>query len=639
MKKSILTKKMKERLKRVIVGAVMLLILIVLELCGVFKIAEDRLGYNNGKNIHLIVAMLVYFISGHYILKKALNNIKRGQWMDEIFLMAVASLGAFFLGEYHEAVAVVLFFEIGEFFQDYAVKKSKNSIAELMDVRPAHANIKTGDTYKKVSPSEIKSGDIIVILPGEKIPVDAVIVKGESSIDKRAMTGESIPEEVCAGSKLVSGCININGVLEARALTVYADSTVSRVLALMQSQSGKKAKAEEFISKFARYYTPAVIGLAALIAVIPPLLIDKGNFSEWIYSALTFLVISCPCALVLSVPLSFFGGIGGASSRGVLIKGAEYIEAISKLDTIIFDKTGTLTKGSFEVVNVQPDDIRDEILVLAASCEKYSTHPIAKSIVNAVGEKEHLKIENVSEISGCGIRAMYAGEDILVGNKKLMDDSSVKIAASDEENDIYTKIYVARNGRCIGTIYLADVIKDNAEKALQDLRKCGISDIIMLSGDKASVVNHVAAGLGIDKAYAELFPTDKVEITDRILKSQDGKRKTAFIGDGINDAPVIAGVDVGISFGGIGSDAAVEAADVVIMNDDLSKLPTMMKLAKRTMAIVKENIIFAISVKILVLILSACGVVSMWLAVIADVGVCLIAVLNALRTIYFKGKL
>lgn len=638
MKNNILTKKMKQRLKRVIIGLILLLILVGLELFGFFEFLEGKLGIGNTQNIQLVISLLIYFAAGHYILKKALNNLKKGQWMDEIFLMTVASLGAFFLGEYHEAIAVVLFYEIGEFFQDYAVKKSRKSITELMDVRPVYANLKTGDTYKKINPTEVKVGDVLIIMPGEKIPVDGIVVKGESSIDKRAMTGESVPDEVNVGDAVVSGCINLNSVLEMKATALYADSTVAKVLALMQTQGANKAKAEEFISKFAKYYTPAVVILAVLIALVPALTFDKGNFSTWVYSALTFLVISCPCALVLSVPLSFFGGIGGASANGILIKGAGFIEAISKIDTIIFDKTGTLTKGSFEVVKVEAESDKDEVLRLAAACEQYSTHPVAVSIYNSVKKEDLVTVNEVKELSGLGISAEYEGERVLIGNKKLMLENSVEIPGFDVEDKVCTKVYVAKGGKCIGIIFVADAIKPNANNALKLLRKYGISNMIMLSGDRRPVAEHVAKELGIDEVYAELLPGDKVEITNKVLAAKANGKKTAYVGDGINDAPVLAGVDVGISFGGIGSDAAVEASDVVIMNDDLEKIPLALKLAGKTMTIVKENIVFAILIKVLVLILSACGLISMWLAVIADVGVCLIAVLNSIRTIGFKKE-
>jgi len=635
MKKSLFTKKMKQRLKRILVGVSLLVIVIALDLLGLFTMLEDKIGFGNAQNIKLAAFLIVYFASGHFVLKKALNNLKKGQWMDEIFLMTIASIGAFVLGEYHEAIAVILFFETGELFQDYAVKKSRNAITELMDVRPVYANLKTGDTFKKIDPSEVKQGDILIIMPGEKIPVDGKVVKGQSNIDKKAMTGESVPEEVSEGYALVSGCINLTSVIEMEATSLYADSTVAKVLELMQSQSAKKAKTEEFISKFAKYYTPSVVALAILIAIIPSITFDKGNFSTWVYSALTFLVISCPCALVISVPLSFFGGIGGASVNGILIKGAEYIEIISKLNTVAFDKTGTLTKGSFQVAEIEGSVEPNEILRLVASCEQFSTHPIAASIVSAAKELKLPKTDNIKELSGLGISATYNDKKVLVGNERLMKENQVEVIDS-HFNKACTKVYLAEDGVCIGVISVVDVIKPEAKTTIARLKKQGVENVVMLTGDKVQTANEVAAELGIDRVYAELLPEDKVNISDK-LRADNSKGTIAFAGDGINDAPVLAGVDLGISFGGVGSDAAVEASDMVIMNDDLSKISLSIKIARKTMAIVKQNIVFAIAVKLIVLLLSALGCMYMWLAVIADVGVCLIAVLNAIRTIGIKG--
>ncbi len=631
MKSEILNAKMKKRLKRILIGLGLFCILIVIGLCGVYDLLEARIGMRNTENIRLILSLLIYLAVGHDILMKALRNLRKGQWMDEIFLMVVASLGAFVLGEYDEAIAVVLFYETGEFFQDYAVKKSRKSISELMDVRPVSANLKTPEGVRKVSPDEVNPGDILVILPGEKIPVDGVVVKGESSIDKKAMTGESVPFPAECGDELLSGCINLNAVLEMKATVRYADSTVSRVLQLMQQQGRNKAKTEEFISRFARYYTPAVVILAVLIALVPSL-IFREQTQTWIYRALTFLVISCPCALVLSVPLGFFGGIGGASNCGILIKGAGFIERLSRLDTIVFDKTGTLTKGSFAVVRVDAAGDRDTVLRMAAACEQFSTHPIAVSIRNAAEGMELPHAEQVQELSGLGISAQIDEKPVLLGNRKLMLSHQIMLPEV-EEDAACTMLYVAYDGAYLGVIFVADTIKDNAKETLEQLKRAGVTNMVMLTGDRKESAQAVAGQLGITQCYAELLPQDKVDIGKKIAAREKTKRYTAFVGDGINDAPVLAGADVGISFGGIGSDAAVEASDVVIMNDDLSRIPLAVTLSRKTMRIVRENITFALGAKTAVLVLSACGITSMWLAVIADVGVCMIAVLNALRTI------
>ena len=634
MKSNILNAKMKKRLKRILIGMALFFILIALHFFGVYELLENRIGMRNTENIRLILSLLIYLVVGHDILKKALRNLKKGQWMDEIFLMFVASLGAFILGEYDEAIAVVLFYETGEFFQDYAVKRSRRSISELMDVRPVSANLKTENGYKKISPDEVKVGDILVIMPGEKIPVDGIVVKGESSIDKKAMTGESIPFEAAPGDELVSGCINIHSVLEMKAASLYENSTVARVLALMQQQGTNKAKTEEFITRFARYYTPSVVFMAVLIALVPSVIM-RDQAGVWIYRALTFLVVSCPCALVLSIPLGFFGGIGGASNCGILIKGASFIERLSKLDTIIFDKTGTLTKGSFEVIKTEAVGDAQELLGIVAACEQFSTHPIALSIKDAVAGRELPKAENIKELSGLGISAQVDKAQVLVGNKKLMLENQIAVPEIDEDKAC-TKLFAAIDGKYAGAVYVADTLKENAKETLEGLKRLGISKTVMLTGDRTESAKAVAEELGINEVYAELLPQDKVDLSSKITDNKNDDKSVAFVGDGINDAPVLAGADIGISFGGIGSDAAVEASDVVIMNDDLSRIPLAVRLARKTMLIVKENIIFALAAKTAVILLSAFGITSMWLAVIADVGVCMIAVLNSLRTIRFR---
>ena len=590
----------------------------------------------NNEWINNILFIISYLIVGFEIIKKALRNIIRGKVFDENFLMTIATIGAFGIGEYPEAVAVMLFYQVGELFQSYAVDKSRKSISSLMDIRPDFANVEKEGKIEKVDPDDVEVGDIIIIKPGEKVPLDGVILEGKSSLDTKALTGESLPRSVTEGEEILSGCINLNGVLRVETTKEYGQSTVSKILDLVENASSKKSKSENFITKFARYYTPIVVIIALFLAIVPPLLIDGATFSDWIYRALSFLVVSCPCALVISIPLSFFGGIGGASKMGILIKGSNYLEAISKAEIVVFDKTGTLTQGNFEVQKIVAINIsQEELLKTVAYAENYSNHPISLSVKNAYSRKiNETDIQSTQELSGMGIVARIWDKDIIVGNEKLMKEEEIEFSKTD---DVGTVLYVAIDNKYVGYILIADKIKDDAKIAIESLKKNNVKKTVMLTGDKKSVGEDVAQKLGIDKVYTELLPDGKVKKVEKLLKEKSENGKLVFVGDGINDAPVLALADIGIAMGGLGSDAAIEAADVVIMTDEPSKIVNTIKLSKKTMKIVKENIVFAIFVKVLILILSALGLSTMWEAVFADVGVSVIAIINALRVLRVKN--
>lgn len=583
-----------------------------------------------------ILYILAYAMVGIEIVIKAFKNIIKGKVFDENFLMAVATIGAFVIGELPEAVAVMLFYQVGELFQSYAVSKSRKSISNLMDIRPDFANVERNKDVEKVKPENVKIGEIIIIKPGEKVPLDGIVVEGNSSLDTKALTGESLPKDVKENEEVLSGFINLNGVIKVKVTKEYGESTVSKILDLVENASNKKSKSENFITKFAKYYTPIVVITALILAIVPPLIIKDAVLSDWIYRALSFLVVSCPCALVISIPLSFFGGIGGASKMGVLIKGSNYLEALSNTEIVVFDKTGTLTKGVFEVQKVAPEGIsKEELLEVTAYSEHYSNHPIAISIKNAYGrEIDEEKIINTNEIPGFGIMAKIEDKEILVGNEKLMNENKISFSKCDS---IGTILYVAIDKKYAGYIVIADKIKDDSKDTIKLLKKNNIKQTVMLTGDRKKVGEEVAKELGIDKVYTDLLPDGKVKKVEELLTSRAQKGKLIFVGDGINDAPVLAISDIGVAMGGLGSDAAIEAADVVIMTDEPSKLVNAIKLSKRTMRIVKENIIFAIFVKVLVLVLSALGVATMWEAVFADVGVSIIAIINALRALRVKG--
>ena len=576
-----------------------------------------------------------YLIVGFEILRKAVRNIFRGKVFDENFLMAIATLGAFAIGEFPEAVAVMLFYQVGELFQSYAVDKSRKSIASLMDIRPDYANVLRDGKEEKVNPNEVKIGDTIIIKPGEKVPLDGIVIDGKTTLDTKALTGESVPREVAEGEQVLSGCINLNGVIKAEVSKEFGESTVSKILDLVENASSKKAKSENFITKFAAYYTPIVVIIAVILAIVPPLIIEGANFRDWLYRALSFLVVSCPCALVISIPLSFFGGIGGASKMGVLVKGSNYLEALSNAETMVFDKTGTLTEGVFEVQNVEPIGIsKEKLLKVAAYAEYYSNHPISKSIKKAYNKEiDEKEIIDSQEISGKGIEAKIGNQDVLAGNEKLMNEKGIAYTKCTHVGSV---VYVAIDGKYVGHIVIADKIKEDAKRTIDELKKNNIKQTVMLTGDRKNIGEAVAKEIGIDKVYAELLPDGKVEKVEELLKDKSEKGKLAFVGDGINDAPVLAMADIGIAMGGLGADSAIEAADIVIMTDQPSKIISAMKLSKKTMRIVKENIIFAIAVKVLVLILTAFGLSSMWQAVFADVGVSIIAILNALRALRVK---
>ena len=613
---------MTKRLWRIIIGAAVLATAVLLSL--------------NNEWLQIALFIISYIIVGGDVVKRAVKNIFKGQVFDENFLMSIATIGAFFIGEYPEGVAVMLFYQVGELFQSYAVGKSRKSIASLMDIRPDYANVKKGDELVKVDPDEVQIGDIIVIKAGEKIPLDGKVIEGSSMIDTSALTGESVPREVEVGSDILSGCININGVITAEVTQEFGESTVSKILDLVENASSKKSNSEQFITKFARYYTPVVVIIAVFLAIIPPLVIDGATFSDWIYRALAFLVVSCPCALVISIPLSFFGGIGGASKKGVLVKGSNYLEALAETEIVVFDKTGTLTKGVFNVQEIHPEGVsKEELLELTAHAESYSNHPISLSLKRAYSKEiDNGRISDVEEISGHGVIATVDGKKVMAGNIKLMKMMDIPYFKGEL---IGTIVHVAVNNKYIGYIVIADEVKEDSAQAIKELKAANIKQTVMLTGDNKSIGSKVAKDLGLDKVYAELLPADKVEKLEELFSQKSKKGKLAFVGDGINDAPVLARADIGIAMGGLGSDAAIEAADVVIMADEPSKIATTMKISKKTLKIAHQNIVFAIGIKIIVLILSAFGITTMWAAIFADVGVTIIAVLNAFRALNVKN--
>ena len=585
--------------------------------------------------INNILYIISYLIVGYDIVLKAIRNIFRGKVFDENFLMTVATIGAFGVGEFPEAVAVMLFYQVGELFQSFAVDRSRKSISSLMDIRPDFANLVKEDSIEKVDPDEVSIGNIILIRPGEKIPLDGVVVEGNSMIDTKALTGESVPREVNVGDDILSGCINVNGLLKVEVTKEFEESTVSKILELVENASSKKSKSENFITKFAKYYTPIVVIIAVVLAVIPPIIIPGASFSDWLYRALSFLVVSCPCALVISIPLSFFGGIGGASKIGILIKGSNYLEALAKSEIIVFDKTGTLTEGVFEVQKIEAVGITEEKLIrYAALAESFSNHPIAQSIKKAYGKEIDSKlVTSTNELTGLGIESIIEDKDVIIGNEKLMISKNIDY---NKCKDIGTVLYVAIDQKYCGYILISDKIKEDSKAAIKQLKNSNVSQTVMLTGDKKDVGEFVANEIGLDKVYTDLLPDGKVEKVEELMKQKSEKGKLVFVGDGINDAPVLALSDIGIAMGGLGADAAIEAADVVIMTDEPSKISKAISLSKKTLRIVKENIFFAIFVKIAVLVLCAFGISTMWEAVFADVGVSIIAILNALRVLRVK---
>ena len=612
---------MKEDLRKIIIAVILFIIALVVPFANEW--------------INKAIFIVSYLIVGLEVIKEALEHLFKGKLFDEKFLMAIATIGAFGVGEFPEAVCVMLFYQIGELFQNYAVDKSRKSIASLMDIRPDFANIKIGDKIEKVSPEEVKIGDIIVVKPGERIPLDGTVIEGKSMIDTSSLTGESVPRNVSINDEVLSGCINQNGLLTIKVNKEFGESTVNKILDLVENASSKKSKSENFITKFAKYYTPIVVIIAVILAILPPLVLKDANFTDWLYRALTFLVVSCPCALVISIPLGFFGGIGGASKMGILVKGSNYLEALANTELVVFDKTGTLTEGIFEVQKVESEGIsKEDLLRYTAYAENHSTHPIATSVKKAYGKEINVtNISKVEEISGFGVIANVDGKDILVGNEKLMKEKDIQYTKC---NEIGTILYVAIENEFAGYIVISDKVKKDSAKAISNLKNMNIKKTVMLTGDKKEVGENIAERLRIDEVYTELLPDGKVKKVEELLKEKDAKAKLAFVGDGINDAPVLAISDIGIAMGGLGSDAAIEAADVVIMTDEPSKLVDAIKISKKTMRIVKENIIFAIGIKIAVLILSAFGLSTMWEAVFADVGVSIIAIINALRALNTK---
>lgn len=625
---------MKKSLQKIIIGAVLFAVALLIP--------------PEPAALKFAAYLIAYLVIGYKVLRKAWNNIKRGKIFDENFLMAVASLGAFIIGEYPEAVAVMLFYQIGELFEDYAVGKSRKSITELMNIRPDYANLKTeGSDTKKVDPDEVKIGDIIVVKPGEKVPLDGIVTSGSSMLDTAALTGESVPRSVKEGEEILSGCINQNGLLEVKVEKEFGESTVSKILELVENATSQKAHMENFITRFAAYYTPVVVGAAVVLALLPPVLIGSGIvggsagftgalFSKWVYRALEFLVVSCPCALVISVPLSFFGGIGGASKIGLLVKGSNYLEAAAYAEYVVMDKTGTLTKGVFEVEDIETCAklSRQDLLKYAAYAEANSSHPISVSLREAYGEIDKSLIGSVEEIAGHGVAAEIDGHKVLVGNQKLIKRENIDFEAKDITG---TVVHVAVDGNYEGYITIADQIKEDAETAIKGLKARGIKTV-MLTGDSKAVAESVGKALGLDEVHAELLPENKVEEVEKLIAAKSKKGKLLFVGDGINDAPVLARADVGIAMGGLGSDAAIEAADVVIMTDEPSKMLDLMDIAKKTLSIAKQNVVFALTVKLLVLVLCAVGIVNMWAAVFADVGVSVIAILNAMRALKVADK-
>ena len=621
-----MTKKQKKMLYRIIVTFLLFAVLMVCEHTG---------GMDGWNKIVLFVIYLVpYLVIGYDIVYKAARNISHGQVFDENFLMMIATFGAFGVGEYSEAVAVMLFYQVGELFQGYAVGKSRQSISDMMDICPEYANIEEDGVLKQVDPDDVEVGSIIVVKPGERIPLDGIVVEGESLIDTAALTGESVPRSAKAGDEIISGCVNGSGTLKVKTTKEFDDSTVAKILELVENASSKKAKVENFITRFAKYYTPVVTIGAVILAILPPLILG-GGWAEWIQRACIFLVISCPCALVISVPLGFFGGIGAASKIGVLVKGSNYLEAVAEMTTIVFDKTGTLTKGEFKVTDVITENgSKEELIELAALGEGYSNHPIANSIREAYGKELDLnRVTNTEEIAGHGIKAVIDGKTVLLGNEKLMKSESIFYTSC---KSMGTVVYVACNGVFEGAVVISDTIKDGAKEAIHDMKQVGVRHTVMLTGDRKEAAETVAQTLGIDEVHAELLPGGKVEQVEALLKAEKEKERLAFVGDGINDAPVLTRADIGIAMGSMGSDAAIEAADIVLMDDDVTKIASVVRIARKTLRIVKQNIVFALAIKALVLILGALGMANMWEAVFADVGVSVIAILNSMRTLNEK---
>ena len=617
-----MTKKMKKKLYRILLAIFFYLLALLLKL--------------DNTTINIIFFLLAYLIVGYDIILKAIRNIGRGKVFDENFLMTIATIGAILINELEEAVAVMLFYQIGELFQSYAVDKSRKSITSLMDIRPDYANCYRNEEIVKINPQDVNVGEIILIKKEEKVPLDGIVIEGTSRLDTKALTGESFPININVNDKILSGSINIEGLLKVKVEKEFKESTVSKILNLVENASSKKSKSENFISKFAKYYTPIVVLTALVIAIFPPILTDIA-FKDWLYRALSFLVVSCPCALVISIPLSFFAGIGASSKNGILVKGSNYLEALSNSKIVVCDKTGTLTEGVFKVQKIIPLSIsKEELLKYTSYAENFSLHPIALSIKEAYGKDiDETKIEKVKEFKGMGIKAKVFSKEILVGNEKLMEENNISYQKTKE---VGTIIYIAINKKFSGTIIISDKIKEDSYKAIEDLRANNISKIIMLTGDIEAQAKEVSKELKLDNYHASLLPQEKVAKVEKIMKEKDISSKLIFVGDGINDAPVLALSDIGIAMGSLGSDAAIEAADIVIMTDELSKIATAIKISKKTMNIVKENIFFAITVKIIILIISALGLASMWAAVFADVGVSVIAIINSLRILYYKVK-
>lgn len=620
-----MNKKQKKMLIRIIIAAVLIVVFSLLP-------AE---GY-----LRFVLFMIPYLVIGYDILKKAFKGILNKQVFDENFLMAVATVGAILLGDYSEGVAVMLFYQIGELFQSYAVGKSRRNISELMDIRPDYANIEKDGTLEQVDPDEVEIGTIIVVQPGEKVPIDGVITEGTSTLNTSALTGESLPRDAKAGDEVISGCINMTGLLKIRTTKEFGESTVSKILELVENSSSRKSKSENFISKFAKYYTPAVCYGAIALALIPPIVLlimgKPAMWGDWIYRALTFLVISCPCALVISIPLSFFAGIGGASNQGILVKGSNYLETLAQTKYVVFDKTGTMTQGVFEVSGIHHNEMPDEkLLEYAALAECSSSHPISKSLQKAYGKPiDRNRVTDIEEISGNGVIAKVDGISVAAGNTKLMNRLGI---AYQDCHHVGTVVHMAIDGKYAGHILISDIIKPHAKEAIAELKKAGISKTVMLTGDSKRVADQVAGELGIQEVYSELLPADKVSRVEELLNQKSEKDKLAFVGDGINDAPVLSRADIGIAMGALGSDAAIEAADIVLMDDDPLKISKAIKIARKCIRIVYENIYFAIGIKILCLILGALGIANMWVAIFADVGVMILAVLNAIRTLFVKN--
>ena len=636
-----MTKKQKKVLRRIIISAVLLVAMAVtftvLEKTGTVDLENPSIMW---RCIEIVAYLIPYLIIGYDILKKAFLGIIHGEVFDENFLMAIATVGAMVLGEYKEASAVMLFYQIGELFQSYAVGKSRKNITALMDIRPDYANIEKDGKLEHVDPDDVQIGTVIVVQPGEKVPIDGKVVEGSSSLNTSALTGESVPREVHVGDEIISGCVNLNGLIKIETTKEFGESTVSKILDLVENSSMKKSRSENFITRFAKYYTPAVCIAALALAVLPPLVnIIMGNpaaWSKWIIRALTTLVISCPCALVISIPLSFFGGIGGASAKGILVKGSNYLEALSYTKYVVCDKTGTLTKGVFQVTEIHPEGGMSEadLLEKAALVESYSNHPISKSLKEAYGKEiDNNRVTDAKEISGHGVSAVVDGHEVAAGNVKLMKQMNIQAAVP---TSVGTEIHVAVDGKYAGYILISDVVKPNAKEAIRGLKAAGVEKVVMLTGDAKKVADAVGSELGVDEVRSELLPGDKVDEVEKLIAAKGEKEKLAFVGDGINDAPVLSRADIGIAMGALGSDAAIEAADIVLMDDDPAKIATAMKISKKTLRIVHQNIVFALVIKFACLALGAVGFVNMWWAIFADVGVMILAVLNATRALSFK---